>query len=1188
VKHIWKVALKKARVRGSKVHRQLLSQFPSFWDIRRAILNDGEVDSEDGYIICTETSVDTEAGPGRVDILLLRREVTLNGLRAVWRPVLLLDLKSRLGLQWSLVSSERMSDSRTRHGLQQRVVPGFDIKTRSLDAAEWESIIEAVPTTSMSEQVKLYADAVDKSYEEIIDEPCPSIPIGTFIVDTETDLRALRSVLRTYIIEVYESLPDGTSDYPRTAYHPIQRPDSPQAAIVIHQQDLPLTSNRVSLPPAWKPSFDPLQGAYSSKRRFILNISIASPTSSGKSAARVSRYWNGLQLISELADEKKQPDIIWFDLADEFTNPSLAAARLHLRPRSNSEDDRYYVQPRKVRELFDTISVQGLHQKIQTYLFKDGPPPQLDYRQQKLVIVSGWDWVHSGTPGLYRERLNQLLASILDNLPDDESLTVIWFDSPVPGQESSPVYSTRATLPFYPNSPLFQEVTEIIWDFPIAPRSEIMSSDWILPFDPIAPCYDEIRVMLHQTNQGYESVLTQVPKLIGWSNRFRAETFRYSRRESKFLEPSELVPDSDSRNKMKALSLDLIPWILDLHPSRYTRAEPKPSIEIDSVTLKGIPQSEPTLLERLRLFGDVVQGSRAYITVTSGRINSQRSYRSPSNLRTKQRSSFKVDLISEPQSSSHFGQVITLSSPEFQTEVLVSEDPSTPGRWLIGMFTESSLPNDDGFVWTKLDESRFRDVLNSSPADLQIRQQVFVKTEEQLLLWEKEPADSNWSFVGVVEFISGQGGRFSIISGIRVIPDDLDVEQPPAKFPDDFDTKSRRLLEKLSRQIEQTQSVSVKLEESDSHCGVVFIDSTDDIIQSVPLLGICDIIDLLRYPLTSKRPIRTPNSRLMTWNSFTDIEYGKFDYIRSLVETTTYKDVEKSITPIIVDEIEPAESILELILKHNPKTCPIITDEERQHGRCWRLLSPSEDAPIMKSISSAFSGREIYGILTTGRIRHDNDVYSIDLKLGAKRDEPEFYAYHEDKWIRRLLRENDIHFKRLAPGTFIQIPEQKWTLNIVLYDTTIEWTVASNITGFLLEGKTFTHMLNPTHNLQEAINSFYNNLTLHIEIDAITNLDEEISLLRTQFESRQYGPKPPPCRLESQRDTNTIRITLVQIGGRTSITLMTESIILSELSDKEDLLDSLNYRLEEGDLSGFNIVNELDFIENLKTLMSKD
>ncbi|MFW9889481.1 MAG: hypothetical protein ACFFER_14940, partial [Candidatus Thorarchaeota archaeon] len=581
VGYIWSLASRRARKKGSQVHRQLLTQFPSFWDIHRAILNDDDVDSEDGYILCSETDIDTEFGPGRADILLLRREATCTGLHAVWRPVLLLDLKSKLGFHWSLSHSEKSSDSRKKHGLPQRVVPDFIIKTKPLDETEWKSVIRSTPNDKTREQVNLYANAIAESYEEATDEPCPDIPVGTLVVDAESDLRALRSILRQFIIEVYESLPDQAADYSRTAFQ-LQSPSkSPRAAIIVHQQRIPWTSNRVPLPPVWKPPFNPLQGASSRKGRFLLNIAAKAPTSSGASASRIASYWHGMELLSRLIVENEEPKIVWLDLAEEFTESFLAEARLRLRSRNKSEEDQYKNHPREISELFESISVCGVFKEIHDYLFKANQHAlkhlfKMD--SEHIVVVSGWDWIQKATPEPHRFRLNQLLAKLLDRLPDANDTTVVWFDSAVPDQSSSSAYSTRTVLPFYPNSPLFGEVTEIVWNLPLAPRSEIHPEDWNFSFDPISPYHDEIRVIIHQWREGYNIELTQTPPLINWSNKFRAEKPRLPLETSPVQD--SIVPDSESRTRMRDLSVGLVPWLSKLYPAIIIKDETIANLKI--------------------------------------------------------------------------------------------------------------------------------------------------------------------------------------------------------------------------------------------------------------------------------------------------------------------------------------------------------------------------------------------------------------------------------------------------------------------------------------------------------------------------------------------------------------------------------------------------------------------------------
>ncbi|MHA1925192.1 MAG: hypothetical protein ACW974_04705, partial [Candidatus Thorarchaeota archaeon] len=1007
VGYIWSLASKRARKRGSQVHRQLLTQFPSFWDIKRAILNDGDVDSEDGYILCSETDIDTEAGTGRADILLLRREATLTGLRAVWRPVLLLDLKSRLGFHWSLSHSERSSESRKKHGLLQRVVPDFAIQTRPLDEMEWSSITKSMPSDQIREQVRLYAEAIAEAYEEVTDEPCPSIPVGTLVIDAETDLRTLRSILRPFIIRVYESLPSQVSDNPRTAFQLQPPATSPQVAIMIHQQRIPSTSNRVPLPPVWKPPFDLLQGAYSRKGRFILNISAKSPTSSGTSAARIAGYWQGLELLSQMVNEIEEPRIVWLDLADEFTEPFLAETRLRLR--SNPEEDRYQGHPREISEMFETIPIYGVFQKIQDYLVKANEKSlnnlfKMD--DENIVVVSGWDWIQKATPEPHRVRLNQLLAKILDKLPDGNDATIVWFDSAVPDQSSSSIYSTRTLLPFYPNSPLFGEVTEIVWNLPLAPRSEIYPEDWTLSFDPISPCYDEIRVILHQQKNDYNVELTQIPPLISWSSRFRAEKSK-PLFNTKSVVPDDVVPDSESRTRMRNLSLSLVPWFSKLHPSTIIKEEVLSTIEIETRSLGEASGFEPSLLERMRLYPGSTKDGTSYFQLTAGRINSQRSYRSLGRLKSSFLPSYHTESKSTIEESRvSFGQVIALSQSNSHTEILVCEDPCTSGRLLIAMFTESSTPSDTGFVWTRLDVSRLDDIINSDPDDLEIRHLLYTETERGLVCWEKDAVDYEWKPQGIIDLVTGQGGRYAVLSGIRVTPDSLsDIERPAFQFPEDFEIRTRAIMQRIKETTEQAQCVTVKLVVDSSLCRIIFQDSREnDMFHYAEVQGTPDVVSLLRHPSVEGKSIRTPSGQSITWDLFSDIDYGSFDIIRSLVETSAPREARKVVAPIFTNILEPADGYIEIVLKHIPDACPLVINEGRQHGACWRLIPSLEKETVSETISSLHTGKEIYGQLSTGRIKLDNSIYSISLNLGHTKDESDFYTYHEDRWIRRLLR----------------------------------------------------------------------------------------------------------------------------------------------------------------------------------------
>ena len=639
---------------------------------------------------------------------------------------------------------------------------------------------------------------------------------------------------------------------------------------------------------------------------------------------------------------------------------------------------------------------------------------------------------------------------------------------------------------------------------------------------------------------------------------------------------------------MKILSLSLIPWIHDLHPSNTLETRLYSSIVINSESLENIPQAELSLLDRLRVYGEGVRGSRFHFTLTKNRINSQRSYHSLVSLKTKLLSSSKKEKTPSMSSkTASFGQIISLSQPDSHTELMVCDDPYNPGRLLVGLFTESSFPDDNGFVWTKLDGSRLRDIFSSSVDDFEVRHQCILKTNAGFRLWEKESSESAWSYVGNVELVSGQGGRFTTLRGIRVVPDGPDeTEDIVDRFPDDFDNRTRPLLEKLQRIIEQTQSVFVKLVKSDSLCEIDFIDQDDnEVIYKEVVQGTCDVISLLRYTTTISHALRTSSGHLVTWSPFADIEYGRFENIRPFVETTASKDIGKSIDSAFSDICESTDVSINLILKHDSKNCPIVISNESRHGRCWQLSSEDDNALNNEILSSPLSGREVYGLLTTGKLRYKNQNYSIELGLGHNKDEPEFYSYNEDRWIRRLLKENDILLKPLAPGTFLQTLSESWSIQLNFSERTIEWVAISNVTGLPRTGMAITYTLNLTHNLQEVMQDFLESVSSHIDLTKISNFPYAKSLLKTQLRNRGYGNKSPKCQLDVSLEDETIHVTLVLKEGKYPHIIGRESFLVRDEIEKQAFLEALYYRLNEGDLSMFNINNTEKFLEKINELL---
>jgi hypothetical protein len=208
-------------------------------------------------------------------------------------------------------------------------------------------------------------------------------------------------------------------------------------------------------------------------------------------------------------------------------------------------------------------------------------------------------------------------------------------------------------------------------------------------------------------------------------------------------------------------------------------------------------------------------------------------------------------------------------------------------------------------------------------------------------------------------------------------------------------------------------------------------------------------------------------------------------------------------------------------------------------------------------------------------------------QVGHTRDESDFYAYHEDRWIRRLLKENDMHLKQLTPGTFLRISEEKWNIAFTMHENELEWVAVSEVTGFPLKGTAPRYTINPTLNLDESVRDILENIKLHLAVDRVVNLENFKMLLSTRLKSSGYSTSSPECHLEVTSAQRTLKIKLIQIGGKSHIVLSEEAFLINIDDNEDEFLDALYYRLNEGDLSSFNITNTGDFLEELKRHLAR-
>jgi len=561
VEYIRNEAAKRARVAGSIMHRRLANLFPSPWRLNDIILSGDQYARSSEYIILAEGPIQTQYGAGKVDLILCERIISDDGKRVFWKPVFVLEIKTRLGQ--SLYVDANYKESEVRSEESQRIVSDFHLSDHPLSDDLWDIIVQSSPTPAARKQLNVYCQALKEYYKTTTEHELGHILRGVLVIEASSSISEIRTIIQRLIIYGYEKMKYRVRRIKRTVFTSSESGTN-RIALVIDEQPGPGRERDEMVQAPWGPVYTPFKSKKKDKREFLLYLAGHSPTSAGQSAAWNARYYHGLQMFYEIKNVQDNTDFIWIDLANQFNEPRLAETRLRLRPRGYSDEEIAKVQPDHIREFFEEIRVQGFLDESISYIFNDGDLPSFNLRtrrKRRTVIITGADTLRAATPTPHRERFSELMEHLLSSLPEDDNTTIVWFDSPVPSVEKSIPYSTRALLPCYETSVLGSVVTEIIWNLPIAPRSAVRPEKWSLSTIGDAPMHDDIRVIIRHSQTDLRMELTHVPFLRGWSKRFRNKgTGRIIREQ----ELDDLVPEKTTRDCMKLLSLTMLPWLVRL------------------------------------------------------------------------------------------------------------------------------------------------------------------------------------------------------------------------------------------------------------------------------------------------------------------------------------------------------------------------------------------------------------------------------------------------------------------------------------------------------------------------------------------------------------------------------------------------------------------------------------------------
>ncbi len=1209
VKHLRELAQERARIRGSIMHRRISHLFSSPWNLRNLILNEHRISNVSGPIIFSEVPLETALGKGRADLILSEPVITQDGKRVLQKPSLVVEIKTHMGHEWYIESESKHSQSREYHGLPQRVVPHFMVRDRTLDDAEWERIIRSVPNKNTTNQLDIYADAISEKYLRITGERIGHVLRGTLIIEATADIREVMRVARELLIKGYQQVREKAGRIERTVVRPTGD-FKEKIALIIHEQVVSGPKRESAIQVSKAPTYTPFRNHKDTERDFILYLAGSSPTSAGHSAAWNAQNYHGLHLLYEMSTVNPETEFLWIDLASQFVDSGLAEARLRLRPRGYSGEAIAQAHPDHIREFFETIKVSGFLDSILAYLYEDGPFPSFKIEKSdgtRVIVVSGADIIRDATPKTHMDQLQQVIDHLLDSLPDDQKTTVLWFDSPVPSTDKATVYGTCALLPFFDNSTLGEIVTEIIWNFPVAPQSAVEYDEWKLPTIGDVPMHDDIRVIVRQTIQELNTELALIPFLHGWSKRFKNQGRGLVVEERELL---DIIPDVNTRKRMKLLSFTLLPWLAELYGDTCLSEETNVTmgvqmgeimsefiesdgIEYRTVNLAGAPEKPLKILDLMRFRPPSSRAGMSYVS-TLGSINSQRLYRSPNSLRTTPQAIIESETSVLPQNLDQQWLYGVWFESEDENEDqpfwIVMQNPEKPTRMLVGCFTRK-LPDGDGYLWAHTQQPLLKkqgaDDILGLPHSLLMYRRVGSDNECYVL----KPTETNFEFQGHVSVISKGYSSVSQLRAIRLEETNLARESLVEHSPNEiFYQQVAAVLKRYITSIMHPTPVSVKLElVDDSVCQVQFIDGNDNVLHQQETRYTAELISLLRWPITQMGGMFTDAGRHVTWNIFDDIQYGELDFIAPYVTFKAARS-ESARFPERIAQFFEETATLKVSIEHDRSICPIALGEEIDHGACWRISLPPNCSDSVRSyLNRPMTGEQLNGILAPGQI-YTGQLYSIQLVLPTVSKRDESVVFHEERYIRMLLRQHGVFLRRLDSGTYLHVQNQKWIVD-VFWDEKgyVIWNAVSNMTGLSFKSNSHIIPLSYSQSAEEECDMILGIITEAIPCDHIQEYDILKNRTLDKLKGMGYTTQPPTCewRIISTSKTKCVFGLFLIDGLENPIVRYEIDLSVDQTTSVEEMMDQYSESFKDPDILNYHILNEDKFFQQLITWIKR-
>jgi hypothetical protein len=615
---------------GTVWHRILLSDLHHPKSLRQVIFSgDRLLTSLSSILVVAELPVARHSG--RVDLtIFIRREIAGE---IVWTPVMILEVKTKTTFDFNLYGFE------LKRKRKRTVTPAFFAWKRTMTVEEWQTITSASPDPDALDQLDAYEHELIGEYKKLVThDPTPpsSLWKGVIILDAEERPEDVFSAVQFLLEDLKTGLLQQLIE--REAFIAVAPEflalggNGPRVALLVAPDKGPTRLLDEMEPPTSLPIEDPFSNRESDDRLLTLYVSIPSPTSSGATAARLSRNWHLLHHIQECIETTPSiQEVVWLDLVGNYKSDEIVRKRFGL----HSLKQERMISKRSFRELtsilqsirfldlspnMNEVLIEGadvfsslLDQIVATIPAESG---------ERIIILDGWKELQGMFPEYQQDLIRVLEQNLLDALPQSD-VNIIWIDDGVLHTKMNADYQRQCISPLRYDSLRRFHVDEFIYNIPTPP----------LRFWWTNPQHEDIRIIIQDTptREGPWKTAIHVPHLVGF-----AEKFRGLARRDGIASPAEMALDSEAKRPMygrgvtlyrihpssdilseESLSeifedaLSLVPSVL-----RERRPEPEEEIEEPQVSEDTIWQS---VIHTINSAGGVTMDERMSIDVTRPR-----------------------------------------------------------------------------------------------------------------------------------------------------------------------------------------------------------------------------------------------------------------------------------------------------------------------------------------------------------------------------------------------------------------------------------------------------------------------------------------------------------------------------------------------------------------------------------------